>query len=135
MSAPADALQGLNCVNNILRGMAEKLSETGQQNMIKALCRPLTSNNEEERAELLQVAAMREIRYYIYVFSYFSWERSSLTENVSALLLELGEGGLSMSESLANTIITTQLADRSTHVRLAAATCLRALSTALPKCI
>lgn len=92
MSAPADALQGLNCVNNILRGMAEKLSETGQQNMIKALCRPLTSNNEEERAELLQVAAMREIRYYIYVFSYFRWERSSLTENVQCTVARARRG-------------------------------------------
>eukprot|EP00026_Physarum_polycephalum_P000215 Phypoly_transcript_00215.p1 GENE.Phypoly_transcript_00215~~Phypoly_transcript_00215.p1 ORF type:complete len:1942 (+),score=349.45 Phypoly_transcript_00215:90-5915(+) len=105
-------LQGLACIRYIFRdGLSEKLSETGQQNMIKLLCKHLTPAGEEEKIELVQVAAMREI---------------------SAQLLELGEGGLSMGESLTAAIVS-QLNDRSPAVRLTAASCLRAISTALPK--
>lgn len=60
-----DPLQALSCVRYILRdGLAEKLGETGQQNMIKILTRHLSSNDEDKN-ELVQIAAMREIRFYL----------------------------------------------------------------------
>lgn len=66
--------------------------------------------------------------------SFFNIDSLLLTYLSSAQLIELGEGGLSMGEALGGTIMKL-LNDRSPAVRLAASTCLRALSTALPKCI
>ena len=98
--------------------------------MIKLLCKHLTPTTEDDKVELVQVAAMREIRSLLLL----PFVLCLLMYKYSAQLLELGEGGLSMGESLAAAIVS-QLSDRSPAVRLTAASCVRALSTALPKCI
>ncbi|KYQ88178.1 hypothetical protein DLAC_11385 [Tieghemostelium lacteum] len=107
---PSDQIQSRSAVSMIIRlGLGERLSEQGQQQMLKHLGNILIQC--EQYSEIIVNTALSE---------------------VTQLINELGEGGITNPEDLSNQLIQ-MLSSNSQSIRQHSAIALRSLATNLPK--
>ncbi|EGG20706.1 hypothetical protein DFA_00567 [Cavenderia fasciculata] len=105
-----DQIYARTCISHILRhGLGEKVSENGQQLMLKFFINILSQS--ETLNELTVLVSLRELSY---------------------LLFDLGEGGILQAEDLSNHLFGL-LVDKNQSIRQWSAICLRALVTNIPK--